>query len=328
MAKRKASFLIDSFWAAARAIYWPLRAIGRFYGHPRVRAALRVMTYVMVVCVVVALFGARSARGSLAEQGLIVGRQIAKLEDLTAEPTTLMLNGQRINVTAVVVESEHTKVLDRVQTVCEADSASSDAFHSAAAGKESIATRYSLFKASVMRRETSIDGVVACVMNRPGKQPGFAERFKRLAMTADFGELGLMRYVYVQNLSNGRTRVVTAWTDGGFKFSALVPASKGADAPGHDPTNVPRPPESVRYLAAHAVGLPHGVFLYETQLSRDAALKFYGAEMTKRGWRIMPELDARTEGVRHFFKDNVDLMVAVQEFEGRVSVTMVETRSN
>ncbi|MEZ4220818.1 MAG: hypothetical protein R3B13_07785 [Polyangiaceae bacterium] len=328
MANSKVPFLKDPFWGTLRAIYWPLRAIGKFYGLPQVRAILRVMVYGIVVCVVVAFFGARSAKGSLAEQGLIVGRQIAKLEDLTAEPTTLMLNGQRINVTATVVESDHTKVLDRVQAVCESDSAAADAFQSAANGEASFAKRYSLFKASVLRRETSVDGVVACVMNKPGQQPGFATRIKRMAVTTDFGELGLMRYAYVQNLSNGRSRVVTAWTDGEFKFGALVPEAKGKDAPGADPSSAPRPPRSVRYLAAHAVGHPHGVFLYETQSTRDGALRFYGDEMAKRGWRNMPELDARSEGVRHFFKGNVDLMVAVQEFEGRVSVTMVETRSN
>ncbi len=312
--------------AVHRGVSFPLKLLAGFFAHRTVRAVLRVSLLLTVLAVVLAALGIRSAKGDLGEQTLVIGRQLAKLEDLTRHTTRLSINEQPIHVASAVVDAPLADVLDRYQAVCESESPIGDEFidpktivmRSPGGGKA--------FAFGALRNETEVDGVIACITKPdPNDERSFTDRLKQFTESRDFGDLGSMRYAYAQRTETGRTHVITVWTDGAFDLDSLMPPVNDVDAPGSDAPGVVRPPDSVRYLTAAAAGHPHSVRLYESKRPVSEVLAFYDRELPARGWRALPEVDAELETGRFFVKDGVLTMVFVGQHEGRVSVSLVQT---
>ena len=294
---------------------------------PQVRGGFRVLFYCVGCLVVVALFGLRSAKGSMGEHGLVMGRQLSQLEDLTAAPTVLLLNGERIHIASATVAGSIESLLDRFENVCKADAATGVEFTDPKL-VEKMKSLPESFRMGIVREDGFADGVVGCVMKRPEHgDRSLTERMKRLVKNQDFGELGLFRYAYVKQSTPGRVQVITIWTDGSFKFNSMVPPAAGGDTPGSDLAGAARPPEAVRYLTAEAVGVPHSVRVYESKAKPRKVLEHYDHKMARLGWERLEKVDAELRTSRYYVRKGVELLVSAQESDGRVSVTMVETRA-
>jgi hypothetical protein len=177
----------------------------------------------------------------------------------------------------------------------------------------------------VIREQTVDDGVVACATRNPenGNRTTL-EGFRKFAESWDVADVGLLRYAYVRRLENGRSHVLTVWTDGSFKLDAMLPGDDGQDALGTDPENVPRPPDATRYLTAAAEGRPHSVRIYESRQPARDVLRMYETDMPKRGWTPIDTGDTAPEA-RYFERNGVDMLVVVEENGERSMVSMVET---
>jgi hypothetical protein len=306
----------------------PARSLLGFFFGPKVRAFARVGIYLSVVCLIVGVFAARSAMGGISEQALIVGRQLAKLEDLTESANRLSLNGQEIQLASAVTQEPLEKVLDRFEALCREDAVLVHEF--ARLDKlleQKLPERTSSFDLGILRKQNDHDGMVACMVQDASTTRSALEGFQRFMETEDLKEIGLLRYAYARKTDNGRTHVLTAWTDGSFKLSALTPKADGSDTPGSDPAGALRPPDSVRLLTAAAHGAPHAVRIYESSAKPADVLASYDREMPKLGWEAIAAVPYDFPEARQFTKGGVDLLVVADENGERTAVSMVETRS-
>jgi len=295
---------------------------------PRVRGTLRVGAYLSVLCVVAGGLSARSAWGSMSEQALVTGRQLSKLGDFTKSAERLNINGQMINMATATTDLPMDKVLDRFEAICREDGAVARDFREIKGLMDdaTLSEQAKRVNYGIMREEKTDDGFIACTVKNPlnGKR-SFWDGAKKFAAHWDVAEIGLLRYAYVRKLESGRTHVLTAWTDGSFRLDAMSPPGNGQDAPGIDSANVPRPPDSVRFLSAAAEGSPHGVRIYESKQNAGAVLTDYEQRLGKSGWqRVYVGEDAPE--ARYFNKGNVDVIIVAQQKGDRAVVSTVETR--
>lgn len=294
---------------------------------PRVRGVLRVGAYLMVVSLIGAGLAARSAYGSVSEQALATGRQLAKLGDFTKDNERLLLNGQALTMASATTDLSVGQVLDRFEALCKEEGAVPRDLREVQGvlSDPALAKQAARLNYGVLRQESKDDGVVACTVKDPQNKRRFWDGFAAFAESWDLAELGHLRYAYVRKLDSGRSHVLTAWTDGSFKVSAMAPPTEGADAPGADSPNVPRPPSSVRYLSASAEGRPHSVRVYESTVPATEILAGYEKDMTAKGYeRVFIGEDAPE--ARYFSKGGVDVVVVASQNGERSLVSALETR--
>jgi hypothetical protein len=294
---------------------------------PRTKGLMRVGVYLMVVLAVSSVFAGRSALAGVSEKALVTGRQLDKLQEFASGAERLMLNGQAINIGSATSTLSMEEVLDRFEGVCKLDSTLAHDFRDVDAMLHDDALKTFATKRNfgVIREQTVDDGVVACATRNPenGNRTTL-DGFRKFAESWDVADVGLLRYAYVRRLENGRSHVLTVWTDGSFKLDAMLPGDDGTDALGTDPENVPRPPQATRYLTAAAEGRPHSVRIYESRQGAPEVLKMYETEMPKRGWTAIDTGDTAPEA-RYFERNGVDMLVVVEANGDRSMVSMVET---
>lgn len=295
---------------------------------PRVRGVLRVGAYLMVVSLIGAGLAARSAYGSISEQALATGRQLAKLGEFTKDSERLVLNGQALNMASATTDLSVGQVLDRFEALCKEEGAVPRDLREVKGMLEdpTLAKEAERLNYGVLRQQSKDDGVVACAVTNPanGKRR-FWDGMAAFAESWDLADLGLLRYAYVRKLESGRSHVLTAWTDGSFKVTAMVPPTEGADAPGADSPVVPRPPSSVRYLSASAEGRPHGIRVYESRVPAKEILAGYEKDLTAKGFEQVFIGEDAPEA-RYFSKGGVDVVLVADQNGDRTLVSAFETR--
>jgi hypothetical protein len=312
--------------ARSRTSWWRLpKQLMRGAMSPRVRGTLRVGVYLGVVSMIGAGLAARSAWGSVSEQALVTGRQLAKLAEFTDAPERLVLNGQPIQIASAVSSLSVEEVLNRFEGVCREDGTIPRDLREVKGllDNKEFVERAKKGNFGILRQQTKDDGVIACAVKNPqnGQRPTW-ESLGKFAESWDLADVGFLRYAYAQRTESGNTLVLTAWTDGSFKVDAMTPAD-GADAPGSDSPNVPRPPSSVRFLSAAAEGRPHGVRIYQSQASAKDVLEGYSRDLLKSGWET---IDTEHPESRYFSKNGVDVVLVAEQAGDRSVVSMVETR--
>jgi hypothetical protein len=280
----------------------------------------------MVVLVASSVLAGRQAVAGVSEKALVTGRQLDKLQEFASGAERLMLNGQAINIGSATSTLSLGDVLDRIEAVCKVDSTLSTDFRDVdeLLHDESLKDFAKKRNFGILREESMDDGVVACAVRNPANgDRSTVDGFRKFADSWDVADVGFLRYVYARRLENGRTHVLTVWTDGSFKLNALAPPD-GADAPGTDPQNVPRPPESVRYLTAASEGRPHSVRIYESKHSAQKVLESYEREMPKLGWTPVDTGEGAPQS-RYFERQGVDMLIVAEPSGDRSMVSMLET---
>lgn len=295
---------------------------------PRVRGVLRVGAYLSVISLVSAGFAARSAHGSISEQALVTGRQLSKLGEFTKSSERLSLNGQALDIASATTSLSMKQVLDKFEGLCKEEGAVPRDLREVQGvlSDPTLAKEAARLNYGVLRQETKDDGVIACTVKNPTRADRrFWDGFAAFAESWDLAEIGLLRYAYVRKLDDGSTHVLTVWTDGSFKVNAMVPPSEGADSPGADSANVPRPPSAVRYLSASAEGRPHGIRVYESKAPAKEILAGYEKEMTAKGYEQVFIGEDAPEA-RYFSRGGVDVVVVADQNGDRTLVSALETR--
>lgn len=280
---------------------------------------LRVAVYLMVVCSVVTLLGMRSARGSIGEAALGVGRQLSELADLTGGAYRVELNGEPIQVASAVVDAPIGVVLDRFEAVCERHSAVPKLMQEPASVAD--ASLPISPDSGALRRESEREGMIACLA-RPNGGESFTERVRRFGETLDLNEIGLLRFAYVQRTKNGKSHVVTAWTSGPFSLASFT-GEAGKDAPGTDPEHAVRPSASTRLFSARIVGSPHAVRIYTSSEAPEQVLSSYDAAMRKREFSKVDLPDAPT--TRAFVSKRADVLVMAERDSQGTVITVIES---
>jgi hypothetical protein len=289
------------------------------------KGLVRASAYVGALSLVFGAVQMRNARAEITNRTMELGRQMAQLASTTNhENNKISLNGQAIWVGSATANSAAVTILDRYESYCQKNSAQPTNDWRELASKADASVDKKFLATGVMRGGTSQEGVVLCFTKSESSKPSVTEALSAFAETGELGALGSLRYVYVKQGENGRSSVLTAWTDDKFNIKDLVP-EEGKDSGGLEFPNIPRPPEHTRILSAQIIDSPYGVNIYQGKEAPSKVLAFYDAEMHKRGWfGFDPEIEKMSEQEgkpdpamgRLYERDGVVLTIASKVDEG------------
>ncbi|MCC6555561.1 MAG: hypothetical protein IT372_21580 [Polyangiaceae bacterium] len=265
---------------------------------PRKDSKLRKLLRLGAYCITVGALGIGlalgSAYGSVKDATLELGSELGKL-DGAGSSRPILLNGEPIFVASAVDDVKVDELLDRVEARCRENPIGIAAelpklpAEARALLETKLASRSS---AGIIRHQGGGKGMVACFMRSDasssvGSMSGMADTIRRIAAVAETGDLsklGNVRYVFAEPTANGRTHVVTAWTDGSFNLYSMLPQA-GGDAPGSDLDGVPRPNGATRLLTATIDKVPYSLRIYDAPSSPGEVLAQYDQDLARRGWQ-------------------------------------------
>jgi hypothetical protein len=282
--------------------------------HKRVMGLVRVTLYALVVSLGLGIWSFRSAKAEIGRSSLVLGRDLAQVADLLADPKVISMNGQPVRAATVVVPASTKEVLDRFEAHCkEAPGALGDAWTQVAKleaanhGSPFDALAKSAVSPGVVRHEARGEGVVMCLTKGTHTPGTIGEAMSLFRETHDLGTLGKLRYAYARPAGE-KTLVLTVWTEDSFRLDALFPSS--GDAPGTDPPELERPPGSTRILSVSMANTPFGVFVYRSMETPGRVVEHYDARMKEKGWIVIVPPGAKSASDHGYMKDGVVFTLA------------------
>jgi hypothetical protein len=283
---------------------WPAQA----------KKLLRAATYVALVALVFLVALTRSVWGSVRDDAFEVGSSLASLGEVLGPSYTVRLNGESVHVSSATTDLGVGRVLDRFERECRE--------HTGGLAEELQRLQETLSSRlppilegpagfGIVRRDDEQRGVVGCLARAgSGGLPAIGEALRAFERTGDLSSFGHLRYVAAQRQPDGKTHVVSAWSDGPLHVGAMFPAE--ADAPGIDPGPAARPPRARRLLSASVEGAPFGIQVYASKDEPDAVLAHYDREMAPAGWDAVPGVAKHFRDARAYRRAGVDLMMFAQ----------------
>ena len=291
------------------------------------RAVLRLSAFLTFVALGLSLVSARVLYADVKEAALSAGHELSGLSDATHGAEVVWFNGVRFHHGSVVVDATPRDVLNRMEDHCE--EAPNLLGRALLAVPEDVAAKKlgqapsRAFRHGVFREDAkdASRGMVICfVDDRPYGFMDVKRRLEAFHLSHDVTVFGRFRYAYAEKLHDGKTYVLTMWTDSGLDIKSMFPAE--GDAAGTDSVVLPRPPHSRRTLAASAEGLPYGVRLYDSTDSPEAVRSFYDSWMKARGFDKV-EVQGQP-GASYIRPDGFQAFLAVGEHHGMTGVSLVE----
>ena len=290
-----------------------------------VRGLLRAAGYLSVTMIAFSAYSIKAARAEMKQTSLSIGRDMLQFVQATHHSVTpISVNGQMMYMGSSVSDDPVDTILDKYDDACKKDPGQPHLgwkdvpLPNAKPGDPKLEDAPELVSKGVMRSGVEgREGSVLCFMRGEETKPSTQEAWTSFMQTGELGALGKVRYAYAKKTDDGRTLVLTAWTESKFNLNDMIP-EEGKDAPGTDFPQIPRVPNSFRALSAHAEGRPYGINIYKTTDAPAQTLAFYDKEMVSAGWRgVAPEMDPK-EGTGHsYVKEGVVLTVGIsQQKEG------------
>ena len=289
-------------------------------------ALIRVSFFLTCVALVLALLAARAAKADIGELGLAAGRQLDRLQDLTADAETLLINGAQLSRATRNTPDAVSNVLDRVEDACMRNpgllgqamrEVPADALAKVNADKDLPRSA----RNAIIRDEGGDGGMVICFVGaKPTSLRELGAKLEHFLQTLELHELGDFRYVYAVRKGD-QTRVTTLWATGSVDLRRMFPDQ--GDAAGSDSALAPRPPNARRTFTASAVGQPSSVRIYESSEGLAELDAFYDAEMQRRGFKV-PE-GAKRDGTTAFnHPDGQQVFVSTARIDDKSFVTLTE----
>jgi hypothetical protein len=275
--------------------------------------AWRVAGFLMLVSCGSSYVVVRSAYAETEEKLLRFGEDVtAELgPDVVGEPQPLSINGEQLFVSSKQTELSVPEVLDRLADSCAARARGARApsplqpapgdrwlldldekVQRAEKPQALPALLDSLLhqpeRLGILRDERAGAGQLACIAapHGSGGLSGFLTRVREFVSSGDLAAIGDARYVAARRLENGKTHVLTIWSEGTFRIGALFPES--GDAPGSDLPDVPRPIAATRELCVIAPGRSFALRLYGSTQPPQEVLAFYARALPEQGWDPLP----------------------------------------
>jgi hypothetical protein len=256
----------------------------------RVAGVLRVLALLVAVQLAAGALWLQSAHARASEALLSVGAELMKLEGVNSDrpARSIFVNGITVHLRTGTTDRDLHAVLDRFHALCRTRTgveAPQEVLNklSGDADKRMPSTAFD----GVLRAESESSGAVACIDT--GMQLSVAEltsRLQEFAKTGDLSAIGELRYVLARRLA-GRTAVLAMWTDGPAPLLKMFPSV--GDAPGQDPSGVPRAPGLRRLLSTWENGQPYSLAIYTAAGAELETLgTFYADSLRRGGWNVGP----------------------------------------
>ncbi|MCB9623318.1 MAG: hypothetical protein H6723_08250 [Sandaracinus sp.] len=259
------------------------------------KRVLRVAGVLAVVYVVALVLAARQAAAEVDELMLGLGAELLRFPDSTQdEVRRVSLNGASIEMTTGITDRPIDEVLAYFEARCqERDGGVSETIQRILDEGNDLGVAAADVD-TTMTMNTGTRGFVACLDPGEGADLSTSEslldRAERALATGRIGDLGHLRYIYVERYSEeqGRygTHIVSISSDDDLDVKRLFPET--ADAPGRDPEGVPRAENLQRILSAFEVGKPYGMTIYSRRGGDPARLAaWYRRELPRAGWDLV-----------------------------------------
>jgi len=241
----------------------------------------------------------------------------------------LHINGASLQTSTALTRSSVAEVLSRAEDDCKlhADGMASDFSRLDTTAQQNAAhTERGVPGLGVVHVEIPDQrGYVLCFATEQELAPYESwTRVKEAAMSGEVSKIGHLRYLSARKL-DGLTQVSAVWTDQPFNLFKMFP--RQGDAPGSDPTGVPRPEGSRRIFSAYAEGGPALISTYDVPLNRADAYRFYQEKLPKAGFE--PRMWADDPGLGTAYGNQIgDYVILAQEAApGHATVTITESRN-
>jgi hypothetical protein len=215
--------------------------------------ALRVVVGLGGLALVAALGSAITARaraGELLQDAGAAMLSYAHVDALDA-PRVLHVNGLALRLMSGHTRDDVTSVLDLFDRRCGArDGGFGRRIGALRRGARApLAVVDDRLLRPVLRGEGPTEGYLACLdLGGDELAPNqLVARMQAFATTLDVARLGDLRFVWARADGDG-TSYVAVWSEGPVRLAQMFPAR--GDAPGVDPSALPRPPRSRRVLSA------------------------------------------------------------------------------
>ena len=261
---------------------------------PTVMRVLRVAGVLVAVYLIALIFAARQAAAEVDELMLGLGAEMLRFPNSTQrEARTVSLNGAAIQMMTGITDRPIDEVLAYFEARCqERDGGVSETVRRILDERNDLGVVPSDVD-TTLTMNTGTRGFVACL--DPGDDADLSSsetllaRAERALQTGRIGELGHLRYIYVERYTEeqGRfgTHIVSIFSDDDLDVKQLFP--ERGDAPGVDPEGVPRAEGMQRILSAFAVGMPYGMTIYTTEGDASRLASWYRRELPRAGWELV-----------------------------------------
>jgi hypothetical protein len=235
----------------------PLKARRWRLGDLKIFAVIRVLTclFVCLVISLVVLFKVSQARaGDVLVQ---LGAQLMRLPDAhySNEVQHLSVNGLKLLVQSGSSERSPEEVYEQFYGECKKRGQIKLDVEQREAIKGLAAERgvERMFDGVLVQRTTS-GTAVACIdpEQRPWDVQSLAGHMERFIASGNLGELGLLRYAWIEPAKSGGSVFLTFWTEGPVALLDMFP--REGDAPGADFPEVARVEGGRRLLSASLKG--------------------------------------------------------------------------
>lgn len=288
----------------------------------RIAGVARVGGFLAVASLGIGMFATHSAKADMAKATIKFGREVAPLALEGANE--VRINGQSFFLREGQSSAPVKDILDEFEDRCKKQKGALGELWAQVPEKVEFQGQSMLLpnsmRAGVLRADEGAgEGAVMCLVKGERSSGSMTESFTNFAKSQDLGDLGKLRYVYAQGSKNGKTRVVTAWTEDSFSFKAI--GAPDGDPPGGD-TSLPKPEGARRFMNAEVVGTPFGIRLYEVQQSPQEVVAFYDKWAAAGNFRgLAPEHPVAE--MRAYFRDNTQVLVTANKSEKGTTVLSI-----
>jgi hypothetical protein len=282
---------------------------------------LRLGLYLAAIATLSTVWVAHRAEAELSERALSIGRQLDRMGTIAAGTTTFELNGARMSLTTMTRKESRKVLLDRFASLCARDSGG--VAEQLASLGDQIPDGLRSGQFGVFRSEKGVEATAACFARQDGG--GLEETVRRLNQlvdSGDFASLGQLRYLFVRELGNGESHVLSVSSLGALPLDRMF--TETGDVPGKDLTFDVRPNGARRLLSAHVEGSKLESAIYESTLPPAQALAGYDAPMQKLGFQrgnLGNIEDAYVDGARVFLRHDETVLVFAEPHDDHSTVS-------
>jgi hypothetical protein len=256
----------------------------------RVIAGLGGLALGAAICIAIT---ARARAGELLQDAGAAMLSYAPVDVLDA-PRVLHVNGLALRLMSGHTRHDVTSVLDLFDRRCGArDGGFARRIAALRRGARApLAAVDDRLLRPVLRGEGPSEGYLACLdLGADELAPTqVVARLRAFAATLDLARLGDLRFVWARADEDG-TSYVAVWSEGPVRLAHMFPAR--GDAPGLDPSALPRPPRSRRVLSAWQEHEQPTVTSYSVELPVAELRTAYRDALIDAGFSVREGADAR-----------------------------------
>jgi hypothetical protein len=278
------------------------------------RRVRRVALALLVAGLTVASGLAASVRQARAHAGELlrnVGAEVMRYADSDQDdaPRVLVVNGLPLHVGSGGTPDGPGRVLDAFHARCRERGMRFDLAPSSQTRPIRPPALRALPLDGVLRLEDAARGYVACLdaQGRVTSLDDLLARARLFLADGDLAHFGALRFAMVER-HGARTHYLALWSEGSLPLARAFPAR--GDAPGRDPSEIPRVTGTRRILSAWQTGHEPMIALYRASQTGTAALAArYHAALRRAGFRVEPRASDGTGFVTH--RDGAWFLIAI-----------------